>query len=219
MLIDLETLWHPQEHIGAADHPTADAVLRTGFLPQTDLLRGATYEWNALSHQPDSSLQAARHLPVFGGVAHPAPDFLPDILAGFHWIGKQVFEERCPEQGFELWVQDLVQYRRRRILRSTSWYGSVIERMIEPQSLRTAASFAAECLHIGQHDLPITEDERSSLIQMDVPYFEQVIGHERKQEMTLPVQNIEAFLKQESIIIDAFAPAANEGVLYQTVSQ
>ncbi len=204
VLIDLETLWHPQEHIGAGDDPIANTVLRTGFLPQSNIHSGATYELNALGHRSISGLQEARHLPVFAGTEYLAPDFLPDILAGFRWFGEQVFKEHRFGGEFQLWVQALARCRRRRILRSTSWYGSVIERMIAPSSLRTAA----ECPGVGRNDPPLTEDEKLSLLQIDVPYIEQTVEHEQEQKVTLPVQSIEAFLKQEAVIIDAFAPAA-----------
>ena len=208
VLIDLETLWHPQEHIDAGNHPNADSVLRTGFLPQLDPLGGGIYEWSALSHRPASSLHTARHLPVFAGRAYPAPGFLQDILEGFRWVGEWVFEERQLGGEFRSWVQTLAQCRRRRILRSTASYRSVIERMLTPSALSKPKSFTAEWLD-ELDDIHLSEDEQQSLLQMDVPYIEQTARYGHQQEVTLPVQNIVAFQEQEVMIIDAFAPAAN----------
>lgn len=218
MLIDLETLWHPQEHIGVEDHPVAHTVLRTGFLPLSNPHSGVNYEQGAFGHRSAHSWKATGHLPTLAEKTYPATEFLPDILAGFRWIGAQFFEERQPGGNFQPWLQSLVRCRRRRILRSTSWYRSVIERMLLPTSLRHVVSQSTGHLDGSQDDAPMTEDERWSLLQMDVPYFEQTDGYEWGREVKLPVQNIEAFLKQETIVINAFAPAANEGGLRQTTA-
>ncbi len=80
--------------------------------------------------------------------------------------------------------------------------------MIAPSSLRDAEISADDCFSGGQNDPPMTENERLSLLQMDVPYVEQTAGREQGEMATLPVKTIEDFLKQEDFIINALAPAA-----------
>ncbi len=208
VLIDLETLWHPQEHINAGASPLANSVFRTGFLPLEDSAVGATYELSGLSRRTqdgDNTLPSAHNLPIFEGVGQPASPFLSDILTGFEWVGRQTFEGRRERESLRERLLELKDCPRRRILRSTAQYRTAIEKLIAPWALQAqewTEDTLTRCFALGGP--PLEAAERRALQELDIPYVEQASIFSREQDDSLPVQSLEDFSAQKPFIIRAF---------------
>ena len=208
VLIDLETLWHPQEHVGVAKNPLANSVLRTGFLPLEDPSVGVTYEQSGLSRRMQGvgrTLPPTHHLPTFEGIEQPVPPFLSEVLAGFEWTGRQVFET----QGIHhLLRKRLLEFKgcpRRQIIRSTAQYRITTERLIAPPSLRTREwGDDTHSERLVSDGSALEEVEWQALQELDLPYVKQVLASGHEQDGSLPVQNLEDFCAQKSFIIRAF---------------
>ena len=127
------TCRHSRESIGSF-------VFRTGFLPLENSQAGATYEQSGLSSRTQEVGKTSltiRHLPTFESVGRPARPFVSDILAGFEWVGRQTFEGHSGRLPFSERLLELKNSPRRRIIRSTAQYRAAIEKLVEPQALRT----------------------------------------------------------------------------------
>ncbi len=209
VLVDLETLWHPQEHVGVAENPLAGSVLRTGFLPLENTLVGATYESSGLSkrmREDGKASSATCHLPTFEGVGRPAPPFVSDILAGFEWVGGQTFERGRIHSPLRERLLGLRDCPRRRIIRSTAQYRTVLERLIAPQVLQ-AQGWAGntQSKQFISGGPPLEEAEWHALQELDLPYLEQACVFSREQGGSLPVQSLEDFCAQKSFVARAFS--------------
>jgi len=232
VLVDLEALWHPQEHAGAMDHRLATSVLRTGFLPQIDPQIGVVYEWNALSHRlnPNSRTtfwtsvnedhmmlkrgnrpcRDSHHLPAFSGTVYLAGHFLPEILEGFHWIGERVLEGHSNRKKFQRWVEILRQCPRRRIFRSSMWYRTALEQLTAPVSLRKGGIVSTDVAQLILDGGPLIEAEWKALMELDVPWLEQAAVEKDDYTTLLPIQTMEELLAQKALIANALASLANK---------
>ncbi len=227
VLIDLETLWHPQNR-SAGERSAVASVLHTGFLPQHHLRSEKNYEWSALSRaaNPDSrtlesaytndagtmrkpggqKTQERHHLPIFLDTPYSATGFVGDIEAGFRWVGKQMFE--AGRKPFKRWLDILAKHPRRFIRRSTAQYLNALEWLTTPQNLRR--TFARDELIArfwsAQSDKPLLPEEIHALGQMDIPYLEQGgNGAETPDAAELEELTEETYLAQIPVIVSALA--------------
>lgn len=233
VLIDLETLWHPQQQTDGMSSSIADSVLSTGLLPVINPQTGAIYEWNALGHRRGLSFpakgwvsinednmrleQAKRtfhhsdHLPVFATVQQLAVNFLDDILAGFHWVGEWVFGSRREREKFQRWIKIITQCPRRKILRPSQWYQAVLEQLTAPPLLRTKEVVASDLTQSVRDSHPITQLEWHSLQHLEIPWLKQEAGQKDGHVTSLPAREMDEFMAQKTLIIEAFAFHAKGG--------
>lgn len=225
VLIDLETLWHPQNCYGG-DISAVASVLYTGFLPQLNLRSEKHYQWSALSRaaNPESmalestyinhartmqkpngrKTEGSRHLPTFLDAPRPAAEFIGNIEAGFRWVGKQMFG--AGQEQFRRWRDALTKQRRRFIRRSTARYQSALKWLTTPQYLRqtSARDELMARSWSAQSDKPLLPDEIHALGQMDIPYLKQGgDGAEAPNAAELEEFTEETYLAQIPIIVGA----------------
>ena len=191
VLVDLETLWHPQEAVGNRSGTSLNAILRTGFLPQTAPAGEGGYEWSALSRAGPSggttsggtnlnrddiawttwrnSWPGKTHLPEHAGQLCPASHFVGDLVAGFRWIHRWLSGSHHARSEFVGWIQALAKCPRRRVLRSSVHYHRIHERLTSPRTLRDLRVPWQEW-HEAEHFLPA---EIQALECLDVPHIMQ----------------------------------------------
>ncbi len=225
VLIDLETLWHPQNRFGG-DRSAMTSVLRTGFLPQDSPRSEKHYVWSALGRAVDQDpitlelaytndartmrkpngqkTEGSHHLPIFLNAPYPAAGFVGEIETGFRWAGNQVFG--AGRERFKRWLSVLTNCPRRLILRSTVQYQWVLDRLTMPQHLRqtpTPEEVIAWSLH---HSEPLSSAEVLALGQMDVPYLKQDSdGNDTPNAAEFEETTEELYLAQISVIASALA--------------
>ena len=230
VLIDLETLWHPQDFPGTAAAIGVASVLRTGFLPQGNPQVGAVYRWGGLSLESTSGGSAlgwnrtnlddmnwgmakrekkcVQHLPTLEGKAYHAPAFATDIHSGFQWVGGQMLKSNhlCP---FRQWLGGLKECPRRLVLRSTRWYHAARSRLVSPASLRDGWPNLAWRSEYALNVRPEGEGERRALEEFDIPYFNQrdcdALGGGNGREQ-LP--SSEEYAAQTTIIMESLREVA-----------
>ena len=120
--------------------------------------------------------QAGRGLPVLDGVVQTVQDYLDDFLSGF-----EAGYRRCMALRRELEeaMQTFCNIRIRRLLRHTSYYGSLQRNLLTVSAL---ASMDAQKTITGRlktyfrqananYLLPVADAEEASLLRGDIPYF------------------------------------------------
>ncbi len=210
VLIDLETLMHPQNGEGMEDHPNAHSLLRTGFLP-TKMQDGSTPRntcalWrNDQINGDDGSLA---HIPAIDECHVTATDFTNSILEGFDWIGNALLRERLIASQFADRLQMLSSCPRRRILRSTAAYGRILGDFISPRCLRLPQISPSPIRQIAKDsNLTLSDDEIASLSELDCPYIKQT---EHANALVSPFLNLpthEVFRAERRLVIEALANA------------
>jgi lantibiotic modifying enzyme len=223
ILVDLETLWHPQDHVGDAGAVSiAPSVMRTGFLPTNNRDAYAPYEWSALSRRCAQTeacwtwinvntdqmqwvftIRASKdlkHLPSLDGVLFPANDFVDQVQAGFRWVCAWFLTGNNQRNSFREWIAQLATLPLRQIRRSSAYYLPYLEHLRSPHTLRGAGN--SECF---PDSLKVPEEspaETRALRQLDIPYIKQDIGPYSADFYRLSRQDI---LQHEEIIAAAFA--------------
>ncbi len=225
ILIDLETLWHPQNRFGSSGL-MGTSVMRTGFLPQRGLRKGEHYGWSALTQTGESmplapgpfniddaqmtqkpaqqKFAAKHHLPVVQDTPCPASDFIDEIEAGFRWAGGQIFGPF--EERFKHWRDTLIECPRRLIRRSTAEYRNALRWLTTPQYLRRISGHDASLVQpqLAQSGDPLMPEEVHALEQMDLPYFKQSGDESKAPNAAQPEELTEAiYLAQIPVIADA----------------
>ena len=231
VLVDLEGLWHPQNHVGTEAGSAAGSVLRTGFLPLSDGRFGRIYEQSAICvTAPGQTTRSTwvnvnedrmcrrptkriigddQHLPTLHGESCFASGFLHDIQTGFQQIGRELIQDDQHRAFFENWLLALTGCHRRHILRSTSWYRGALECLTSPQYLREEQLSVSSLTQMVVGDKPELGIEFEALAQMDIPHLEQ------SSQDTIPPNElryqIEEYLTQLPTIADALRkpPAAS----------
>ena len=196
MLVDLEVMLSAQPRIGA---PDGDSVLRTGLLPAASLGRhGVWYRGGALMPAPPPRpwrqwrhVNSDRMAP--GAVADPAREahvmdgwlaaHIDDIEAGLREMFGVLRRHRRALAGPDGPLARMRDQRHRVILRSTSVYASLLDRILDPSHLRDGAEWSIEIeqLKAGATQSesrpaiwPALAAEREALEQLDIPFFESV---------------------------------------------
>lgn len=222
VLVDLETLWH------SPHSPIAAPVQRTGMLPQGDLKRGLSDPWSALSqttmnevsvptwirvnHDDMARVMKKRshveqlHLPVFHEKPRPALDFADDIEAGYRWVGERLLERIEDQKYLQSWLCDLMACPRRFILRSSVRYRPALSWFTSPNYLSRGVACEDLSAITGHGGEALSPAEINALVQLDLPYFEQV-GSEGSAssgpEAFLPSQA--SYLAQATAISESLA--------------
>lgn len=187
VLVDLETLWHPQEHVASTSTAWC-SVLRTGFLPWKSLITEASYDSGALGSTNQMRLVpgwtkinqdamswtaikrhgAITHLPTFEQDLQFADKFSDDVEEGFLWIGGELGSNNGLRKEFVRWLQLLAECPRRRVLRSSVEYHLLREQLLLPQNLRGEEPLPNWC--VGKN---FSQDEVQALACLDIPYITQ----------------------------------------------
>ena len=224
VLIDLETLWHPQEQIKCETEHNRPPVLRTGFLPPPVAQEeAAAYRWSALECVGASSsshagwtainrdamawssvpLQNGKpvHLPRVGRMTHLASDYVPEVQAGFRWLGERLLGDNVHRRTFQDWLAALANSPRRRITHSSAWYHQLLERSTQPQFLTSNVSYADAWDELVRIPCPETQEELYALEQHDIPYFCQPKAVVSPSDTPLPTK--EQFMIQTGIIAES----------------
>ena len=224
LLIDLEALWHTQKPGGDRPADSIDSVLRTGFLPQGDP-QLALYERSALSRQILSTrtssvwnhvnrdamiLETKRrpiltrnHLPASADAICLGSDFVPEVRAGFQWVGEKLLGTAEGRETLESWVRALVFCPRRLILGLTSHYQNAIDRLTLPRALRKPRSPTDSSIEFSPSNRPKAAQENRALEQMDIPYFVQDTPSATTQTACFPT--LENYLAQVAVIAASLA--------------
>ena len=230
VLIDLETLWHPQDHVHlASPTATSESVLRTGFLPHRNPLTGRFYPWSILGPISSQSASApgwvyvnqdqmawgahrshprehSHHLPTIQNPAIKAGDFVDEIKAGYRWAGRQLYE-RSPAR-IRRWLRALVGSPRRRLLRTTAEYQVILEQLTSPQFLRCEHGASEIRRRLLESNPSLDSDELNALAQLDIPYLLQP-RHPHDggfEDLGDDVLTEETYLAQIPIIKHSLAP-------------
>ena len=206
VIIDAETLWHPQEPIepGHIPHSLA-ALVRTGFLPYEDAAAGFAYQWNTLSSTVEADSggkQSDHHLPTFGGKIYPVADHVADVQAGFRWLGETLLgtDEQAP---FENWLRLLRLCPRRLLRRSTTRYRAPRAWLTSPQTLRSMDVRWEEHPNNAPSLILYDPTERAALEVNDIPYFEQpLLGADTADLDSSSLPTREEYLSQTAIIAE-----------------
>ncbi len=226
VLVDLEALWHPRRRNESRTATATDSVLRTGFLPRSGPQQGKGYEWGALSRNLHSEhavttwlkvnedemawekrqrdVRNLYHLPTFAQELHLATTHVPDILAGFEWIGQCFLGNVARRSELGQWLSDLTACPRRLILRPSVRYQELLERLTVPKSLREERLRAKQIMTPAPSAISEQEEEARALEQMDIPYFEQ--DAQEVNDSASPAHwpcSIEEYLKQLSVIAES----------------
>ena len=224
VLVDLEALWHSLERERDIELNAVRSVLHTGFLPAGKRESGYTYEWGALSRQSlaersaviwshvnsdDMELNEGRrvfeaeaHLPAYTGVAHLAPAFVTDIVAGFQWVGQRFLQDKTNQQKFALWLRDLLKCPRRLILRATGRYNAALDRLTQPDSLRHPQTKIDSIPELTERGKRVLDEEIRALDQFDIPYFENTEPDGFKPDFLMTGNELErGYLDQIPVII------------------
>ena len=223
VLIDLEALMHPQKPGGGGACTTS--VLNTGFLPQGDP-QFALYEWSALARQIRSdrstkswihinqdamNLETKRqeflnqsHLPIFAEKIRLASESVPDLLAGFRWVGEKLLGDNENQEMFAQWLCKLIKCPRRLIVGLTVRYRLALDQITLPQSLRSEHINAEPVMECAQSSGKMVSGEIEALEQFDIPYFEQA-DHEVifSDQPTFPHLSKKTYLAQMPVIAGA----------------
>lgn len=225
VLIDLETLWHPQGATGVGKSHFR-SVLNTGFLPWDNQAAGRAYTSSALcrrkdykdifSNDDDDGLGSTHqyrthphHLPVHDGKIQPASAFIPYIQDGFRWTGRQLLADTTGGAYFERWLRTLLKCPRRLILRSSNQYHALIGSMTSPRLLRQGRHLDESApLFARDIDPPLNPVEIQALRQMDIPYLRQAMSADSDRPWLNSVDD-EQFSAQASRISEALTESTD----------
>ena len=206
VIIDAETLWHPQEPIEPGHiPPSLAALVRTGFLPYEDTTAGFVYQWNTLGRRVEGDSggkQTIHHLPSFDGKAYPVAGYVADVQAGFRWLGQRLLGTD-EQASFEDWLRLLRLCPRRLLRRSTTRYRAPRAWLTSPQTLRSVGVRWEEYPNNATSFISYNLTERSALEANDVPYFEQPVQEvdtSGGDSILLPTG--EAYLSQIALIAE-----------------
>ncbi len=228
VLIDLEALGHFPNPQARRPQDSSDLILRTGFLPRGIAGNGRSYEWGALSrkmqvgrsiaiwvrvNQDDMALQTveqefvrAYHLPVLNGARRLASEFVPEVQAGFRWVGKSLLDGPGRREVLAHWIRVLADCPRRQILRPTVVYQEAIGRCALPELLRGAplpADLLPKVSEVGEEQRSL---EYKALEQLDVPYFRQNISENKTTDSDRDLPTLKEYLRQSALIAETLVP-------------
>ena len=196
VLIDLETLWHPQMCDARSPTVPVDSVLRTGFLPRSERRADAFYQWSSLAwieyaNRPvviwnnvnqdrmtlEVEIRDARnrsHLPIFEGNIHLATGYASEVEAGFRWTGDALLGNEFGRKILRQSLLDLTKSRRRLVVRPTILYQAILQRLTAPNALRGSQNLVDHLSRYGfGNESAFSNKEMCALAQLDIPYFEQ----------------------------------------------
>ena len=229
ILIDLETLWHPQESFNP-QNGAASSVLRTGFLPINNPRTENTYRWSALalaaeaevegeqwprSNEDDKLWQRSRrdcaaghYLVTLNGVFQPASKFVNEVVAGFRWLGDFLLGKEVEKASFTSWLNILTLCPRRLVLRSTSKYQPPLKQLTSPHHLRDKQVSLESLPAWSEGDWPELPEERQALEQLDVPRLAQKAADDAKTNVIpFGTWSVEDYLDQIPIIVNSLTQA------------
>lgn len=208
VLIDLETIVHPQNEMDMENHPESHSLLRTGFLPTDARAGSALGHTSALWRKSDldGCDRDFSHLPATAERHVAASDFIESITGGFDWIGNALLRDRSVASQFADRLRILRNCRRRRILRSSSIYGRILGELVSSRQLRQDMSLRSAVEQISQNfKLPLSEDEIISLGVLDIPYLKQEAAGDALISSHIELSTHEAFRAERQRIIKALA--------------
>ena len=199
VLIDLETLWHPQEPDNGQFCDANPSVMRTGFLPMKAADKSSDYSRCALSIRCE---ERAKHLPSLDDQTHAAGNYIREIQAGFEWIGAQLFANPIEREHLKNRLGELVKYPRRCVVRSSVRYQRAWELRTDPQTLRDNISDHARWA-TDQSLVSKLPGEMQAIYDLDIPYFEQNYDAGRSVHAHLQATMHRQNYAEQSIIIAA----------------
>jgi len=168
VLIDTETLFHPQEYLTAPQN--SDSVIRTGLLPLPKALSLSSDKVSALG-----GTVSGTHTPTLKGELLPTSKYLSDVLRGFRNMWLLIGEPRARTRTlFRRRVRRMGEQQWRRIYCATQRYIEVRDRSLRPDALVSGVErsriIAADLVRPGV-SAPIILKEIRALARLDVPYF------------------------------------------------
>lgn len=178
ILIDLETLLTPSPKV-FGEVPIPDGLNRFTEAHNHSLAPSSLLPYFTGNRDLSplmSQVEAGRGLPVLNGIIQTALDYMEDLLSGF-----ENGYRRCMALARELdeMLESFRHIRVRRLLRQTSFYGSLHRKLLSPPALVSMEAQAAVISKLksyfeqanAHYLLPIAKSEEDSLLRGDMPYF------------------------------------------------
>lgn len=169
VIIDTETLFHPDPPRRIAGRQPLRSVLRTGMLPIAANLASGQDSVSALGRRaPGPHSVRLRNQIV------PVARYAPAVVEGFRAMQEFLGQPSARSRQFNQMVQELRQLRWRRILRPTTHYHSMLGESLSPALLRDGLDrslYLYAACGPGQRPPGQRRAEAACLEQGDIPRF------------------------------------------------
>lgn len=208
VLVDAETLWHPEQDILWRDFqpPWQEVPLtRTGLLPSAGI--DGQSEWCAFECLTEDPADHVAHRPRLKGVTLCAARFIGEMKDGFSRAAVELLGSHRKRLALAAQLRAVAARPWRKVLWPTKDYAALCEESLQPCLLESPSQrFAWLIARCAERGVPaeIALQEAEALARLDIPTFTTSPAQGREQELELP--GLADILSRSSEISTSLSP-------------